>query len=298
MEAFKSIAWNLKMEKHSLPSLDVDTRSNSTWEMVNGILLIRKALEELLRRILDHHVVYTDLTIAPGDTLAKWIPEESWSCLLDFAKLLKPFRDVTVLMSASEYPTMGMAIPVFHMCSQHAKTAQATTTGFRSTRTIEIARSVLRKLSEYDGKFRNQFTKISTALDPRTKSFLSALDIDRDQIVSDIVDEYQTYYKSRYERECSVDEILLPSSDSERAPIASAISNLLELLQTPTSSTPLEQFTPERFENEVSRWFEHQGMKIDHSSRDVCMWFKVNQALFPRITFMARDYMVWPICDK
>ena len=176
-------------------------------------------------RIRDRHVVYTDMTIATGDNLAKQIPEESWSCLLDFAKFLKPFRDVTVLMSASEYPTLGMAIPVFHMCSQDAKTAQAATTGVRSTRTIEVAKSVLRKLSEYDRKVRNQFTKIATALDPRTKSFLSVLDIDRDQIVSDIVDEYQTYYKSRCERECNVDEILLPSSDSERVPITSAICN-------------------------------------------------------------------------
>jgi hypothetical protein len=48
----------------------------------------------------------------------------------------------------------------------------------------------------------------------------------------------------------------------------------------------------EPFTNELlERWFSHAGMKINQSSRDVCMWFKVNSHLFPQIGFMARDYL-------
>ncbi|BBN01738.1 hypothetical protein Mp_2g09870 [Marchantia polymorpha subsp. ruderalis] len=44
MEALKSVASTLKLEKLALPQLDVETRWNSTWEMVQGILHIRKPL--------------------------------------------------------------------------------------------------------------------------------------------------------------------------------------------------------------------------------------------------------------
>ena len=47
----------------------------------------------------------------------------------------------------------------------------------------------------------------------------------------------------------------------------------------------------EPFANELERWFSHAGMKLDQSSRDVGMWFKINLPLFPRIGFMARDFL-------
>lgn len=32
-------------------------------------------------------------------------------------------------------------------------------------------------------------------------------------------------------------------------------------------------------------------MSMEQSSHDVCMWFRVNSVLYPRIALMARDYM-------
>ena len=47
----------------------------------------------------------------------------------------------------------------------------------------------------------------------------------------------------------------------------------------------------EPFANETERWFCHSSMPMTQSSRDVCLWFKVNQSMFPRLAFMARDFL-------
>jgi hypothetical protein len=47
----------------------------------------------------------------------------------------------------------------------------------------------------------------------------------------------------------------------------------------------------EPFANELERCLSHAGMKLNQSSRDVCMWFKDNSPLFSIIGFMARDFL-------
>ncbi|OAE30066.1 hypothetical protein AXG93_1474s1120 [Marchantia polymorpha subsp. ruderalis] len=202
MEALKSVASTLKLEKLALPQLDVETS-------------------------------FTGFTIAPTDTLIKHIAEESWSALKDFASFLKPFKDVTVLLSASEYPTLGMAIPVFHMCTQHAKAAIAASTGFRSTRTIEFAKHVVAKLAEYDGKVRNNVTRIATALDPRTKAFMNGIGIRQAEIELELVAAWDDHYEPLYNREFASDARASGSMHQDKTATTSTMSSLLQLLQAP-----------------------------------------------------------------
>ncbi|PTQ49916.1 hypothetical protein MARPO_0001s0005 [Marchantia polymorpha] len=258
--------------------------------MVQGVLHIRKPLEELLQRIRERHDGFTGFTIAPTDTIAKHIAEESWSALKDFASFLKPFKDVTVLLSASEYPTLGVVIPVFHMCTQYAKAAIAASTGFRSTQTIEFAKHVVAKLAEYDGKVRNNVTRIATALDPRTKAFMNGIGIRQAEIESELVAAWDDHDEPLYNRELASDARASGSMHQDKTATTSAMSSLLQLLQAQQPASQ-SSTTAEKFENEAKRWFEHQPMTFDQTSRNVCMWFKVNKALFPVIAFMARDYM-------
>lgn len=44
------------------------------------------------------------------------------------------------------------------------------------------------------------------------------------------------------------------------------------------------------FENEHQRWFFHQGMPMEQSSRDVCTWFEMNKHMVSRVKMMACDF--------
>jgi hypothetical protein len=284
LEALTAISSSLDV-KVKLPSLDVETRWNSTWEMVEGIIKMQRPLEELQRRIRDRHQGYTGFTIGPRDNLAKAIPAESWSCLADFCTFLRPFKDVTVLMSGTEYPTLGMAIPMFYICSKHAKGAVVANTGFRSTETTRFAESVAMKLDEYKDKVANKLTRIATALDPRMKSFLAGLGISQYVIECDLLSEYETFYESRYNQ---MNGQVPVQSGRSAAP---AISNIWQLLQPPEQTQDQAVTTGETFANELKRWFALESMSPQQSSRDICMWFKLNKDRYPRIELMARDYM-------
>jgi hypothetical protein len=97
LDALQLISSNLKMEI-LLQSLYVETRWNSTWQMVSGIINMRKPLEELQRRIRERHDGLTNFSITPTDRVARAIPDESWSCMQDFSTFLDAFKDATVLM--------------------------------------------------------------------------------------------------------------------------------------------------------------------------------------------------------
>ena len=142
LEALQQICSSLNVVA-TLPSLDVETRWNSSWEMISGIIKMRKPIEELQRRIRDRHEGYTSFSISPTDRLAKQISDESWSYMHDFSSFLAPFKDLTVLMSGSEYPTLGMTIPIYHSLTQHSKNAITANTGFRAIYTIKFAKSVM-----------------------------------------------------------------------------------------------------------------------------------------------------------
>ena len=291
LEALLAVCSSLKIKYNSI-DLDVETRWNSTWKMLSDIISLRRALEELLRRIRGRHEGYTDFCIAPTSNLAEEIPRESWCAVEDFCKFLNPFKEATVLMSGSMYPTLGLAVPVFFMIQQHVKRAISAESGFTSTHTIKFAKAVMRKLNEYEDKIRGREVLIAAALDPRIKSILQKIGVDKDVVKRYIVEEFETYYESRY----TVSEKRYNGSQIEdnNEPSQSMMDMFMEILDA-EGGNGLDrsgQRQEELFGNEVERWFSHTSMGLTQSSREVCLWFKVSAAvLFPRIAFMARDFL-------
>jgi hAT family C-terminal dimerisation region len=193
-------------------------------------------------------------------------------------------------MSGSEYPTLGMAIPTYFSVTQHTKSAISANTGFRSTHTMNFAKSVLLKLTEYDGNVNNKITRIATALDPRVKSFLPALSITQASIEEEIRMEFDYTDQSIYDAEQGRSASTSASSSSAKpSATATDMSSLMAALQVP--SGPVQGSSWETLESELKRWFAHQPMSMQQSSREVCMWFQVNKQLYPRIEVMARDYV-------
>ena len=112
LEALRDVFSTLKVPYKVLES-DVQTRWNSTWEMMSGVVSLRRALEELLHKIYKRHEGFCQFTISSNDELAKPILEQTWYAMEDFCNFSLPLKQATVLLSGSDYPTLGKAMPVF-----------------------------------------------------------------------------------------------------------------------------------------------------------------------------------------
>ncbi|KAH9152744.1 hypothetical protein AeRB84_004890 [Aphanomyces euteiches] len=130
LEALHAVSATVKIKPRVL-ELDVPTRWNSTCSMVSTILALKPAIIELLRRIRNGHDGFVNFVIRPKDHLAQDIGESMWSALEDFCAFLKTFKDATVVMSASKYPTLGLIVPLMVVIKQRLSDAVNTCAGYR-----------------------------------------------------------------------------------------------------------------------------------------------------------------------
>ncbi|CAO1294042.1 unnamed protein product, partial [Diamesa serratosioi] len=63
-----------------------------TWSMMSGVLNLRKAIEELTRRIRERHDGFCSFSITPNDELVKIIENETWTSMEDYIKFLVPLN--------------------------------------------------------------------------------------------------------------------------------------------------------------------------------------------------------------
>eukprot|EP00474_Spongospora_subterranea_P011591 CRZ12049.1 hypothetical protein [Spongospora subterranea] len=148
--------------------------------MLKTALQLRKPVDELLRRIRERFEGYTAFTIGPSDFLARPTDNISWNTIKDFCSFLEPLKDATVLMSASTYPTPGLAVPVFVHLQQHVNQTVASANGFRSQHVKAFAVAIQAKLTQYQDLMVNDHSVISALLDPRVKGSLANCGIDVD----------------------------------------------------------------------------------------------------------------------
>jgi hypothetical protein len=195
LEAFIDIRNSLKCPPVLL-QLDVETRWNSTFDMLKGALLLRKPIDELLKRIRERFDGYTNFTISPADYLARPIDIIAWNSIKDFCSFLEPFKDATELMSGSTYPTLGLAVPVFYAIQTHVQNATLCTDGFRSSHSKEFAKAVKTKLDDYEENMINTHAVISSVLDPRVKGSLQNCGVDIESVKTEVIKVYEEEYKA------------------------------------------------------------------------------------------------------
>ena len=91
-----------------MPKLDVKTRWNSTYEMINGYLAVKDAV----RKCLEDEITSAQ-TLSSKRKVSSCIlmPSEN-AALMELATLLKPFKEATKLMSGQKYTTIGMGLAI------------------------------------------------------------------------------------------------------------------------------------------------------------------------------------------
>jgi Domain of unknown function (DUF4413)/BED zinc finger len=129
--------------------LDVTTRWNSTYQMLDRAILYRQAFERL--STMDNHYVY--------------LPSASeWAKMIEIHKVLKPFQIITNLFSGSDYPTANLYFEnVWKIQMRLADMAKSSDPEIK-----QMADGMRVKFNKYWGDF-SHVLSFGVILDPRHK---------------------------------------------------------------------------------------------------------------------------------
>ncbi|CAG8636067.1 14784_t:CDS:2, partial [Dentiscutata heterogama] len=98
-------------------SSDTQTRWNSTYNLLNNLLLLRYAI---MRLASDLKQSVNRQERQDGTKLSELLlSAEEWNSLDELSKLLHPFAQATGYIGGSQYPTLGMMIPTLIKLSRH-----------------------------------------------------------------------------------------------------------------------------------------------------------------------------------
>ena len=157
---------------------DTKTRWNSTFILLERLLILRNAINELqiqLSRDSDRKVRND------GETLSNLLlSENEWLGIVELVRLLEPFAKATGLISGSTYPTLSQMFPTLHCLFKHLDQLN-----------LILTHSEIRKVHEkitqsIHTRYQDPKTTgfLATFLDPRFKSMIFATESEKIQTIA------------------------------------------------------------------------------------------------------------------
>ncbi|XP_050311482.1 E3 SUMO-protein ligase ZBED1-like [Anthonomus grandis grandis] len=247
---------------------DVATRWNSTYLMLERFV----ELEEAIR---------TTLALMDSVSLPV-IPTEEWTFMKELVIILKPFFDVTELMSGEKYVTLSLVIIMTNglknVCNEMLNSDQFTTEVSQN-----FIKNLIQNITSRLGDLESSKTLIvSTFLDPRFKNIGFS-----NPVVSDKAKEYVTGLVAQNIRaRCETTgeaglEVGAGNATSEKP-----LFDLWKQFNKSVSSHPKVNQSPQaRAIVEVNRYLEEE---IIPRNEDPLKWWANNGAVFPNLSHVVR----------
>ncbi|KAF7839307.1 zinc finger BED domain-containing protein RICESLEEPER 2-like [Senna tora] len=293
MKKFKECVEKEKIQSTSMVQLDVPTRWNSTYLMLDSALKFEKAFSRYESQ--DAHYVLEHL----GEGKRRGIPaREDWENARIFVKFLKVFYDVTTAVSGTLFVTSSN---YFHDFCLVMKTLK----GWCESEDDNLRR-MAEMMKEKHDKYWGNITNINillfvaVLLDPRYKfkfvewSFGKIFDVEVADSMSWKV-KNGLYKMYDYYKLCFGSNVrLVPTqSNQSRNKAQTNQEDDRNLFAMEFDRDMNEEDNPEN-KSEIDQYLLEPREKMS-SQFDILNWWKVNSTKFPILALIARDVLAMPI---
>ena len=291
LQKFKDCVENENIESKSLLCLDVSTRWNSTYLMLNAAQKFEKAFERF--ELQDEHFR------GELESMDGFPTEIDWKIVRDMVQFLETFYEITLRVSASSSVTSNTVF--YEICEIDALLQESQTEG-----ELDFSVMAMRmkdKFDKYWGSFEklNMCVFVAAILDPRNKMkyvsfaiknmFEGDRGVQMEKKVREAIHEMYSAY--------------MPSSNSGR-PGSSMVVSL-----SSSGGDLQKRLGKKRMQQKYEKHIQETGDGKDQMSEldkylneetepreedfDILLWWRVNSPRFPTLSCMARDVLAIPV---
>lgn len=256
-EKFERLSRKLKMPV-ATPTIDVPTRWNSSYDMVEHAFQYRKVFDALC-----------------DDLPTIKLSDEDWQEIEELIAILKPFKEVTLLSSAQSYISISSCAYCYQFLLKAFESIAPI--GSITSSCIDAARD---KLIEYYDKM-PVVGNLSIILDPRYNVEFLKKHWDEEWIETAIEQLKGAY--AAYELQYPI-----PPSETRQVeqPMPSTSKKRRLTLHSWESGDSLVDEDSVSIDNEIVRYIALRRQKCDP-----LVWWKLNEQYYPILSKMARDYL-------
>ncbi|KAH0645050.1 hypothetical protein KY284_032934 [Solanum tuberosum] len=289
-----------KIECDKMLSLDVPTRWNSTYLMLDTAEKFEKAFERF--DLYDGNFNYFLATdVCEDGSIAGSIQYEDWANVRNITKFLEKFYELTLKVSGSRYVTCNVHFEDICELDAYLKVCMTSDDVDLS----KMASGMKEKFKKYWGtpEKMNKMLFIASVLDPRNKfmyvSFAleELLGEEKGQLVNNEVNAYLknlfAIYVSKYAKGSKNQSSSSDSSDSSTYGLSQNVK---------TNSLRTKFYMKKQKEDsgslgvksELDRYLL-EDQEPESEDFDILIWWKVNSPRFPILSQLARDVLAIPM---
>ncbi|CAB5374274.1 unnamed protein product [Rhizophagus irregularis] len=205
--------------------------------------------------------------------------EEKWAIFEQIKNFLEIFKEVTVIMSGSHYPTLSLTVPLYNILIDHVedvigndKEDDNDEDDNEENEENNEENNGEVKLLEYYNKTNDTYL-ISTILDPRLKLKYYKDHNWEETLVNTIYQKFVNIYNKFYAS--TKPEVLNNTSEIKEKSVMSRVFKRRNI----------------EYIDEIQTYL---SLSLMNEETDPLEWWKVNESQFPHLSQMARDYLPIP----
>ncbi|CAN0908950.1 Zinc finger BED domain-containing protein RICESLEEPER 2 [Linum grandiflorum] len=274
---FQEIADFKKIESNKKLCLDVPTRWNSTYIMLETALIYQKAFFAL--DSMDHTFGANLEQKKYKDVILGSPTEDDWKCVKNLTRYLKFFHELTLVASGTKYVTSHLFLTEVSRLFHHIYKMEKSGDEDIKKMALKMKGKVFKYWSEEDATNprMNRLMYLAPVFDPRYRwsileyTFPKLYGQDRgDELLAQVREEFNTMFDV-YKEKQAIDGV------------------------SQTQSMSTNQRIGERVELEKYLTGEREEMDKSGKPFDVLGWWKGNEVKYPVLSAMAKDILAIPI---
>ena len=292
---FQTAAHEEKIESKRCVHLDVETRWNSTYFMLDCDLIFQKAFDRLEEEDPKFKGELEKLKGTPT--------EADWDYVRSLLPFLKQFHDATLKVSGTLYATSDEYFHVIYGigCKLKDRLVSSTT----SEANIAMTEKMRSKHDKYWGNVNNinPLLFIAVILDPRFKVdymlFVLELVYEKEKLQELVhkVSKTMTALFDYYKETSGVDSgrSKISGETQEQNQECDIDESAQAYLRRRYKRKRVEESVGEASKSELERYLESDDKVDDDKNFDILGWWKVNSSKYPILAMMAKDVLAIPV---